>query len=146
MGIRGLGQSRQRPPSLKVHGGWSGGSNRTGSGASAVALDGEWPKGLASVPLKSGALESPTHRQQIGPGKTPGLCATFPVLALLGFQQILGHRDHLRIAVFLIHTSNCSLGSQEFTHMAREIRDEGTASCMQIKPTCIPEYNDGGWG
>ena len=28
--------------------------------------------------------------------------------------------------------------------MAPEIRDEGAALCMQIKPTCVPEYNDGG--
>lgn len=29
--------------------------------------------------------------------------------------------------------------------MAQEIRrDEGAALHMQIKPTCVPEYNDGG--
>lgn len=87
---------------------------------------------ISPGPPDSVLLGSPTHRQQAGPGKTPGLYDTFTVLALLGFQQLLGHRDHLHMAVFLIHTSNCSLGSQEFIHMAREIRDEGAASRMQI--------------
>lgn len=53
--------------------------------------------------LNSVALESPTRGQQAGPGKTQGLCDTFPVLVLLGFQQILGHTDHLHTAAFLIH-------------------------------------------
>lgn len=62
-------------------------------------------------PLNLVALGSCTLRQQAGPGETPGLYETFPVLDLWVSSSFWVPDIICILQQFLIHMSNCSLGS-----------------------------------